>query len=67
MVVGVFEAAFRGAGDWCAEGGEDDDVGGGFGEDLFEASPGPAIAGVGRRVYQCELLNVVDPAWVVEK
>lgn len=36
--VGIFETALFGAGDGGAEGGEDDDVGGGFVEDLFESS-----------------------------
>jgi hypothetical protein len=35
--VGGAEAAFFGACDGRAEGGEDHDVGGGFGEDVFEA------------------------------
>lgn len=37
MVVGIFEAALFGTGDGCAEGGEEDDVVGLFGEDVFGA------------------------------
>ena len=40
VIVGVFQAAFVGAGGGCAEGGEENDIVGAFLKDVLQASCG---------------------------